>query len=169
MQVNTLGKNPSEEKINITDDLLGKAIKDLRNLSHTLSTDWIKEFSIVEFIKQTLLPLEKSGNYTIKFTVDAENIFIKNESALIIYRIIQEALNNIVKHANAKEIFINIETKQNKIHITIKDNGKGFDTTMINKSEGIGLKNMIARAKLTGALFTVNSKQSVGTIIEIII
>lgn len=169
LQINTLGEHVSEEKINITDDLLGKAIKDLRNLSHTLSTDRIKELGIFEFIKQSLIPLEKSGNYKIVFTADSENFTVNNESALIIYRIIQEVLNNILKHAKATEIFINLKSTQNKNHIIIRDNGKGFEKSIINTSEGIGLKNIMARAKLIGATLNVSSAQGCGTTIEIII
>ncbi len=169
LQINTLGEHLSEEKINITDDLLGKAIKDLRNLSHTLSTDRIKELGIFEFIKQSLIPLEKSGNYKIVFTADSENFTVNNESALIIYRIIQEVLNNILKHAKATEIFINLKSTQNKNHIIIRDNGKGFEKSIINTSEGIGLKNIMARAKLIGATLNVSSAQGCGTTIEIII
>jgi signal transduction histidine kinase len=169
LQINTLGEHLSEEKINITDDLLGKAIKDLRNLSHTLSTDRIKELGIFEFIKQSLIPLEKSGNYKIVFTADSENFTVNNESALIIYRIIQEVLNNILKHAKATEIFINLKSTQNKKHIIIRDNGKGFEKSIINTSEGIGLKNIMARAKLIGATLNISSAQGCGTTIEIII
>ncbi|MGI8581067.1 MAG: sensor histidine kinase [Chitinophagaceae bacterium] len=169
LQINTLGEHVPEDKISITDDLLEKAIKDLRNLSHSLSTDRIKELGIPEFIKQSLIPFEKSGNYKIVFAADSENFMVNNESALIIYRIVQEVLNNIVKHAKATEICINLKSTQNKNHIIIRDNGKGFEKSIINTSEGIGLKNIMARAKLIGATLNVSSAQGCGTTIEIII
>ena len=169
LQINTLGRSPTEEQINITDDLLGKAIKDLRDLSHSFSADRIKELGMIEFIKQSLIPLEKSGNYNINFSTDTENININYESALIVYRIIQEVLNNIVKHAKATEICIAVTSKQNKKNIVISDNGKGFDKLLINTNAGIGLKNMQARAQLIGASLNIKSIPGDGTIIEIII
>ncbi|MGI8583988.1 MAG: sensor histidine kinase [Chitinophagaceae bacterium] len=169
LQINTLGKTPSEEQINTTDYLLGKAIKDLRDLSHSLSTDRIKELGFNDFIKQSLIPLEKTGNYKIEFVSDTENIAINYEIALIIYRIIQEALNNIIKHAKATEITISVVLKKEKVHIKIMDNGQGFDSSKISGSTGIGLKNITARAKLINAKLDISTALNAGTTVEIII
>ena len=156
LRLNTLGSHPSEEKINQTDELLGKAITDLRMLSHSLHTDRIKSIGIEEAIRQSLDMLKKSG-YTTYFSSTNENNIIKEESAIIIYRMVQESLNNIVRHANATVIKAGIDFEKNKTVISITDNGKGFNTDKINTSTGIGLKNIMSRAKVINADVQIKS------------
>lgn len=156
LQLNTLGTNPPEEKINETDELLGKAITDLRMLSHSLHTDRIKNIGIEEAIRQSLDELKKSG-YTTCLNCTNENNIINEEASVIIYRMVQEALNNIVKHAGATVIKAGIGFEKNKTIITITDNGKGFDPEKINGSAGIGIKNIMARAKVINADVEIKS------------
>ncbi len=141
LQLNMLGPHPQEEKINETDELLGKAITDLRTLSHSLHTNKIKNTGIEEAIRQSLEILRKSG-YTTYFNCPIPTNTINEEGAVIVYRMVQEALGNIVKHANATVIKADIENQENKTVIKISDNGRGFDIGKVNESTGIGLKNI---------------------------
>lgn len=168
LQVNTFGTQTKEDEITYTDELLGKAITDLRSLSHSLNTNSIKEKGFIESVKQVLYQFEKTGKFKTFFYADEDAFNINDDHGIILFRIIQEVLNNIVKHAKANEITINMIKNNGIPVISIKDNGCGFDISIINKKDGgIGLKNIIDRSKIIGAKLSLNSQPGNGTTVLI--
>lgn len=168
LQINTLAAQPSQEEIANTDVLLEKAIADLRSLSHSLNTNTIKEKGFIESVKQILLQFEKTGKFRITFHPGDSDFFISDDYGIILFRIIQEVLNNIVKHAQASEISFKITSKIGVQEIAITDNGRGFDTGLENGNVGgIGLKNIIERTKVIGAKLSLISQPGTGTTVLI--
>jgi signal transduction histidine kinase len=164
LQLNTLSIQPNEEEITNTDELLGKAITDLRTLSHSLNSNSIKEKGLIEAIKDTLSQFEKTQKFKTFFHSDEEVFKINDDNGIILFRIIQELLNNIVKHANATEISIKMVTNKGVREISVMDNGRGFDTSLVTKKDGgIGLKNIIERSKIIGAKLSLISQPGTGT------
>jgi two-component system NarL family sensor kinase len=93
--------------------------------------------------------------------------FISNKTKIHIYRILQESLQNIYKHANASHVEISFSLKNNVICIIIKDDGSGFD---VNKSrKGIGIKNITSRVKVIQGELKIESQKNAGTSIIITI
>ena len=170
LNLNTFGSMVTEEKINQTDDLLGKAIKDLRDLSHNLQNNRIHNIGIVESIRQLLLSLEKTGRYqTIFHTSDNFHILDPNTD-IILYRMIQEIINNIIKHASASIIDVEISNDLDMTTIRIGDNGIGFNTTLLHQGNpGIGLQNIANRAKMINGTIDVKSEPGNGTTITLYI
>ena len=169
LNLNTFGDTVSEEKINHTDDLLGKAIKDLRELSHNLQNNRIHHIGIVESVRQLLSSLEKTGRFTTTFHTSDNFHILDANTDIILYRMIQEIINNIIKHASASRINITIDNDSpGLITIRISDNGVGFDTTLLKQDiPGIGLQNIINRAKMINATVDVNSMPGNGTVITL--
>jgi signal transduction histidine kinase len=166
INLNVLSEKTPEIHFANTDELLGKAIRDLRNLSHNLNSNRLKEIGIVEGLRSLLLQLDKTEKYSTEFnTPDLALTFMNNDHCLILYRMVQEVLHNIIKHAVASHIIINIEQKGAKTYsVSIVDNGIGFDTTTLEDNiTGIGLQNIFARAKLINAQVKVNSSLGKGT------
>jgi len=97
----------------------------------------------------------------------AMQINLEKDAQLAFYRITQEALHNINKHAQATEVSIKLNKIENTVELLIQDNGAGFDAENVS-SERFGLKNMIDRAKSVGAALNINSVQSKGTTIKLI-
>ena len=95
------------------------------------------------------------------------------QKELILFRIFQEIINNIIKHAVAKKVDIRVAFTEELLNITVTDNGKGFDTTQLNTSDnstfGLGLRNMHNRARLIGADFSITSIPETGTTINILL
>lgn len=167
LQLNSLDNN---NDIQQTDELIGKAISDLRALSHSLNTNSITENGFIASVKKILSQLEKTGKYETTFSDTTENFNLSDDHAIILFRIMQEILNNIVRHANATTIEIKMKGNNGCFEIEIEDNGCGFDTGIINKKDGgIGLKNIIARAKVIGAKVSLFSQLQNGTTIRITI
>ncbi len=169
LSINTIdGRIPAEikEKLVESKDLLSKTIQDLRDIARSLNPDFISEIGLYGAIEQQLQILEKTGQYKTSFTLDGE--FYKNDSQreLVVFRIVQELLNNIVKHAEANEVKILMDYQPEKLTITVQDNGKGFDTAAMQSAEnnnGLGLRNMLSRMTLITGFITINSKPAEGT------
>jgi signal transduction histidine kinase len=171
LNLNTLNSAAvTEEKIEETDDLLGKAIKDLRDLSHNLQNNRIHDIGIVESIRQLLFSLEKTGQYNTVFHSSDHFHILDANTDIILYRIIQEIINNIIKHANATEIGIEINSEPAMTSVKIRDNGVGFDTTAVKSAgTGIGLQNISNRAKTINATVDIKSSAGKGTVITLYI
>jgi two-component system, NarL family, sensor kinase len=158
-----------EQKISDSKKLISQAIYDLRNLSHGLSTDYIADQGLTRAIGHELEMIKKSGGFETVFLTDGSSYSLDKQKELIIYRIIQETLNNIIKHSVAQKIIIYLLYRPDEFTINISDNGKGFDLTPLNNnaSSGLGIKNMHSRAQMIGAGFQISSTLGKGTDVNI--
>lgn len=149
-----------DEMTNVVDDLLAKAISDIRTLSHTLNTSKIAQTNILKSVIDLLDQVQKTRKFNVEIKFDGIHPPIK-ESHVIIYRMVQETINNIIKHSRADKIKADIYTRNNITTIKIHDNGIGF-----NQSEnyaGIGLSNLKERGKLVDAKVAIESGENKGT------
>ena len=141
--------------------------EDIRKVSHELNTDFVSGSGFLDIIK-TLVETQTKV-YGLDYKLDSQEIInwegISNKTKIHIYRIIQESLHNIYKHANATLVNISFKLKSNKIYLTLSDNGSGFD---VNKAKsGIGLKNMNSRINEINGTINITSKKDVGTTVTI--
>jgi len=170
LNLNTLGNTATDEKLEQTDDLLGKAIKDLRDLSHNLQNSRIHDIGIVESLRQLLFSLQKTGRYKTQFHSSDHFHILDMNTDIILYRMIQEIVNNIIKHAAASEIDIYINSQPDITTVRISDNGVGFDTNLPKEGHtGIGLQNIRNRAKTINGTVDLKSSPGNGTVITLYI
>lgn len=162
-----------QQKIDDSKNLIGKAIQDLRDLSKSLNTDYVSNMGLLQAIEYELEMIRKSDAYETALQISGLPFKVESQKELIIFRIIQEIINNILKHAKANKILVQAIYGPTAITITITDNGMGFDLTPLNLAEngqfGLGLRNMHKRAQLIGAGFTITSTIGSGTTASIII
>ncbi|MGE8514556.1 MAG: sensor histidine kinase, partial [Chryseobacterium culicis] len=92
---------------------------------------------------------------------------ISKEKQLIIYRIIQELVNNAIKHANTSEIIIQISEEENLLNLTVEDNGKGFDPAGLNARKTAGFHNIELRVQFLKGTMNITSELNIGTSIEL--
>lgn len=155
------------EKIETAIGLTSKSIQEMRHLGKVLQGDQLIRSGISEAIGYEVDWLEKTGRFEISFQITGINGDNMNyEKDLFTFRIFQEALNNIIKHADATKIDIALQFLPNTIQLKINDNGKGFnalDEGEINR--GIGLQNMKKRVDIIGGKLSIDSSLSNGTII----
>jgi len=166
INLNVMSTKAPEISFEQTDELLGKAIRDLRLLSHNLNSNRIREIGIVEGLKSLLTQLDKTEKYKTFFEASSNVLSsLNNDATLILYRMVQEVLHNIIKHAAANEVSIQIQPDGTRADIlTITDNGKGFNTDILQDNKiGIGLKNIFTRAKLINATVNIKSVEGNGT------
>ncbi|MBD1259357.1 sensor histidine kinase [Maribacter polysiphoniae] len=135
--------------------MLDNAVEQVRRISHNLAPPSLHNFDLIEAIQQFCSKQNASNPLNISFQYFGNRLILKKENETAIYRIIQELINNIIKHANATEALVQLNNHGNKLIITVEDNGQGFDT---NSSEnGIGLQNIKSRVNFLKANLDINS------------
>ena len=162
-----------QQKILNSKELVSKAITDLRDLSRSLDTDYVQEMGLQRAIEYELELIKKTGTIETAMIVEGLMFRLEKQKELILFRIVQETFNNILKHAGAKSIHVNINYAPTSFTLIIRDDGKGVDLQPLSDGEnnnfGLGIRNMHSRAKLIGADFNMNSKIGEGTEVKIIL
>jgi len=165
INLNTLKAPDDGEKLELMDDLMGKAISDLRSLSHSLDADHIRNNGWTSAVQKLLNDLQKSGKYQVFTSIEEELPAIGSDKPIILFRMIQEAINNIIRHAEADTIWLDVKKETDKLEIAIKDNGKGFDAG--KNTPGVGLQNLKSRSKMINAGLLISSETGNGTTVTI--
>ena len=170
LNLNTIPVQAITDKIALTEELLGKAINDLRDLSKSLHPEKIADLGLVNAIQHELSIIQRTTKLATNFIGDEKALNLNSEKSIIIFRMIQEILHNTIKHAKAKGIVVKIETEEGRTQIEVKDDGTGFEHEKLKNTEtGIGLKSIQQRCSLIGASFKIDSVRNVGTAVQLII
>ncbi len=173
MQLSTLHSSANDEKKQLSENslsLVDKTITEVRSISHNLIPEELK-FGLVKAIDELCSNISNAGQTEVNFHYDeaAAQLKLSKQTELSVYRIVQEVLGNMAKHSGATQIDAGIHIQQNKISLQLKDNGKGFDTSTISQSKGLGWKNIMARVNLLNGDMQLQSGKTTGTQIEITI
>lgn len=159
-----------------TKELLSKSIDDISQLSRSLHSDRITDMGVFAAIAYELNLLKQKGLYevTINNQVPGKESLLPKETQLILFRMYQEIIKNIIKHANATLIQLCIEQKEKGIELVIKDNGVGFsfpEKTAIGMGgfNGVGMRSLHTRIALFKGDINVQSILQEGTSISIFI
>jgi signal transduction histidine kinase len=166
LNLNTFESNP-QKKLTDTKELISKAINDLRDLSRSMHGDRIAELGLQQSLADELQILQNSGEFETHLNISGEYYKLPPQKEMVLFRMVQEALNNAIKHAKAKNISLLLQYLPDTFTLTIEDDGNGFNTAITQNKNGIGLKSMQNRAQLIGATCTLHSSKDNGTSITI--
>ncbi|MEN8776393.1 MAG: tetratricopeptide repeat protein [Polaribacter sp.] len=157
------GNTPLE--ISKTQEIIKEASQKIRDLSHTLVSSVLLKFGLKFAVKDLAA---KYSNSNLNIETETHNIRRYEQNFEIkIYNIIQEFLNNILKHSKAKNTVIKLQEKEGAIVLQISDDGVGFDTSKIINKDGLGLNQIEARIHVLKGNFSIDSKINEGTSIII--
>lgn len=151
-------------RINLIDDakqFVSAAMNEIRSLSKSVLPPSLGEVGLVNSLNDLIENIEHVNE--LQFDTQWNNIHeneLNEKLKLTIYRIIQEQINNILKHADAGQVSISLKQHGEKLNLSIKDNGIGFDTSV--KRHGVGLQNIISRADLFDGKVKINSQPGAG-------
>lgn len=162
-------RDETTESITEISDILEKALGDLRHMSRTMNAEIIKKGGLKKSIEMQVGFLQRGGKFNIHFNVVGDFISLDETKEIILFRILQEAVNNIIRHSGAKDINITLSYSHDFLKLQIDDNGKGFSLQdQISGSASLnGIYNMQHRAKLIEAEFEIDSTIGNGTKITI--
>ena len=154
-----------------TVDLISKSLVDLNDISKSLDAKQMVAHGLINALQSEVDVIKKSGLLEADLEMSGEPVYLDAETDLILLRIFQEACNNIIKHANAKKIDVDLYYKPDELLMKIIDDGNGFDVDAVRSNKEIrkmsGLKNLETRAQLINATFEIISFPKVGTTINI--
>lgn len=154
-------------KLQSCKEIITGSIQDIRQLSQTLLGQKITNLGLVQSVQTQINRINKLGISTASLETNTSDICFDPKKEIILFRIIQEAINNATKHTPGCEIKISITKMPNhSLTIIIDDKGKGFAMDNI-KNAGVGLINMQSRAETIGANLTITSRENEGTQITI--
>lgn len=169
VQLNYIDQNSNEDKtmLQAAKNNISKAITDLRDIAKSLNSDHIKELGLKLMLEQALERMEQGSSIHASVSVTGQERRIDANREMIIYRIVQECLQNVVKHAQASEIIVVFIYGEMSMQIDVHDNGKGFDVQQrLEQKDGLGLQNMKKRTELLGGACNVISEFKEGTTVS---
>ncbi len=151
-------------RIDDTRHLVSKAIVDLRDLSKSLYGDKIAEIGLQNAIANDLKILQNSGKFITSLHVSGSIYKLDAKKEMVLFRMLQEAMNNAIKHSSAKNIDVELHYHPTIFRLIINDNGIGFNPQTLEASKtGIGLKSMQNRITMIGGKLQLHSSTENGT------
>jgi signal transduction histidine kinase len=164
-------KEQNQEKLIIAVDLISKSLIDLNDISKSLDGNRLLEYGLINAIESEISVLRKTGIYDVDLAIIGDPFFLDQKMDLVILRIMQEACNNILKHAQANNIRVELYYEPDLFKMKVIDNGIGFDQIKVNEKKQIrkmsGLKNVYSRSEIVGGKFEIISQENSGTTILI--
>ncbi|MBI3720291.1 MAG: sensor histidine kinase [Sphingobacteriales bacterium] len=149
-------------------DMLDSSIKEMRRVAHNMMPETLVKFGLNTALKDFCNDVNQSGALKVNYqSIGADNLEMDNTTAIIIYRIVQELLNNTMKHAAATNAIVQLTKTDGVLAVTVEDDGKGFDTTILKQSKGIGWDNIQHRVEFLKGKLDVNSLPGNGTSVNI--
>ncbi|MDW3194908.1 MAG: tetratricopeptide repeat protein [Cytophagales bacterium] len=170
VNLNGLDQNHEENKLDTIIGLVDQATQDVRNMSHELHMGVSENFGLIPALQELVNHLQQSKQIRTKLSADLGAIHISSEDEIMIYRIVQELVSNVLKHAGATQLTISLTgfEEDNLISIMVEDNGQGFDPEKLQKSDkGIGLDSLEAMIHQLEGEIHMDSSSGRGTTINV--
>jgi signal transduction histidine kinase len=154
-------------------DMLDSSIKEMRRVAHNMMPEALVKFGLDTALKDFCNDINQTGALNVTYqSIGMEGIMIDQTTAITIYRIVQELINNTMKHAGAKTAIVQVTKSGNQISVTVEDDGKGFNTEILKHARarpddgvgrGIGYTNIQNRVEFLKGKLDVNSETGKGT------
>jgi len=148
-------------------DMLDTSINELRRVAHNMMPEMLTKFGLDEALKEYCNTINTTNLLAVKYQSIGMRDRIDKSAEIIIYRIIQELLNNTMKHAAATEVMVQLVKEEGRLSIIVEDNGKGFDKELPKENKGAGLTSIQSRVDYLKGRLEINSEAGKGTLINI--
>ncbi len=167
----TLKGDHKEWKDNSTlkklDGIIGEVRNEIRKTAHTLMPDVLLRHSLPGAIQQFCHFIEHETGLQIDMQQQGSFDHLRKDVQLALYRITQELIQNILKHAEATQVFVQLHSGKDILSLTVEDDGRGFDTAKLKTAGGMGLPNMQNRLKVINGKLSIDSEAGKGTSVYI--
>jgi signal transduction histidine kinase len=162
-----ISESVAQEGIASAVDNLGHIVDDVQNISRRLHPSIVRDLGLSAAIRSECMHFEDSHGIPVHFSSDKPMPELSQENELAVFRIVQEALHNVAKHAHASHVHVCLYGSQNDVCLRIEDSGAGFDVE--EQRVGLGLASMRERAALANGTISIRSIRGQGTVIELIV
>jgi signal transduction histidine kinase len=149
-------------------DMLDSSIKEMRRVAHNMMPESLVKFGLDTALKDFCNEINNSGALAISYqSIGVADATIDATTAITVYRIVQELINNTMKHAAAKTAIVQVTKSDAHLSVTVEDDGKGFDTGVLKQAKGIGWSNIQNRVEFLKGTVDVQSEKGKGTSVHI--
>jgi len=148
-------------------DMIDEACTEVRKMAHEMMPQALKKVGLTNALNDLVNRMNFSHPFHTEFNVYGKEQELGDQFNIMIYRIIQECYNNIVKYAQASEVLLQLTFSDEWLNVTIEDNGVGFDPKRIDANKGMGLKSIDFRAHFMGGDYEIDSRPGEGTMVTI--
>jgi len=151
--------------LNNTNHLINEAINTLKDISNNLSPHVLTNFGLASAIKAFITKINQTKAISVEFKSNMDNLRLENDREVVIYRAVCELINNSIRHSGASKIEIELNKLEKFVTLQFFDNGRGFDTSGLNKEDptGMGLSNIETRVRSIDGVFILESTPGKGT------
>jgi two-component system sensor histidine kinase DegS len=157
----------AREEAEYATKIISKCVKELRGIVTELYPPALSELGLLGALQENVEYFRRETGVACRVLSTTLPQQMSPVQEMVIYRVVQEALNNVRKHAQASEVQIGLRTDANEITVEIRDNGKGFDVAGARRSKsqsgGVGLLNMRSRAQMLGGDLKIEARPGAGT------
>lgn len=144
-------------------NLLNNSINELRRVAHNMMPEALVKFGLKDALQDFCARFGSNPDQAVVFKIFGTTNRFDQALETSLYRIAQELVNNAIKHSKATEILVQFVQDNTRVHLTVQDNGQGFDTSKIDHSKSSGLQNIRARVESFNGRLEIDSKPGVGT------
>ena len=148
-------------------EMLDQTIVELRKVAHNLMPETLVRFGLEESLRDFCNSIQTSTGIKVVYQQFGENRKLATQAQITVYRIVQELVNNALKHSGAKQIIVQLTKDHIKTGITVEDNGKGFDVKTLDLKKGAGFRNIKDRVDYFKGNLDINSQPGNGTSVNI--
>ena len=145
-------------------DMLDSSISEMRRVAHNMMPEALVRFGLNTALNDFCNDINQSGALKITYqSFGLEDVAIDQTVAITLYRIVQELINNTMKHSGATSAIVQLTKSNEQLSVTVEDNGKGFDTSILKTNKGIGWVNIHNRVEFLKGKLSITSKAGEGT------
>lgn len=148
-------------------DMIDTSIKELRRVAHNMMPEMLTKFGLDEALREYCNTINATKLLSVKYQSHGMEERLEKSTEIIVYRIIQELLNNSMKHAAATDAFVQLIREANRFNIVVEDNGKGFDATLSENNKGSGFANIRSRVEYLKGRVEIHSEPGKGTLVNV--
>ena len=148
--------------------LLSESYDEMRHISHQMMPNALLKAGLATAIREFVDKID-GASLQVELIIDGLDDRLDEQTETVIYRVIQEAVNNVIKHAGATRLSIQLANDAEGIAVTIEDNGRGFDPATLDRAQGIGVRNMYSRLALLKGTVEIDSAPGRGTVVSVFI
>jgi signal transduction histidine kinase len=146
---------------------LDHSISELRRVSHNMMPEALIRYGLREALENYCANINVSGGIRVQLQTYGMEQRLEQSTEIVLYRIVQELLNNVIRHARAGQVLVQLIRKQDRFSLTVEDDGIGFDNTDTNFLTGAGIANVRARAEYLGGTVDIHSAPGQGTSVNV--
>lgn len=164
MKENLIMTPENQEAFERSMDMLDSSISEMRRVAHNMMPEALVKFGLDAALKDYCNDINKSGVLSVTYqSAGIENATISQTTSVALYRIVQELVSNTIRHSGATTALVQVIKSAAGIALTVEDNGKGFDTSVLQQTKGMGWSNIQSRVDFLKGKMDVQSSEKTGT------